>query len=173
MLELVRIGKVFRGIVAVDSVTFSARPGEITGYLGPNGSGKSTTMKMITGLIEPTSGEILFHGQPVRHDLNNFKQRIGYVPEEPHLYSHLTGLEYLVMVRQLRNLPERPFDSRITRSCSCSPCTPIVTSPWLLTQKECARRYCFVPRCFTTPSCCCWMNHSPGWMSPPAWFCAA
>ena len=52
MLELRNVSKRFSGIVAVDSVSFSARPGEVTGYLGPNGSGKSTTMKMITGLIE-------------------------------------------------------------------------------------------------------------------------
>ena len=89
----------------MDNVGFSALPGEITGYLGPNGSGKSTTMKMIVGLIETTSGKILFNGEPIERDLIAYKQRIGYVPEEPHLYSHLSGLEYLTMVAQLRNLP--------------------------------------------------------------------
>jgi len=64
-------------------------------------------MKMITGLIEMTSGEILFDGSPIQRDLIAYKQRMGYVPEEPHLYSHLSGLEYLVMVGQLRNLPAR------------------------------------------------------------------
>ncbi len=107
MLELCNVSKRFSGIVAVDNVSFSARPGEITGYLGPNGSGKSTTMKMITGLIEMTSGAILFNGEPIQRDLIAYKQRMGYVPEEPHLYSHLTGLEYLWMVGQLRNLPAR------------------------------------------------------------------
>jgi ABC-2 type transport system ATP-binding protein len=107
MLELRNVSKRFSGIVAVDNVSFSARPGEITGYLGPNGSGKSTTMKMITGLIEMTSGAILFNGEPIQRDLIAYKQRMGYVPEEPHLYSHLTGLEYLWMVGQLRNLPAR------------------------------------------------------------------
>ena len=70
----------------------------MTGYLGPNGSGKSTTMKMITGLIEMTSGKILFDGKRIQHDLIAYKQRMGYVPEEPHLYAHLSGLEYLVMM---------------------------------------------------------------------------
>jgi ABC-2 type transport system ATP-binding protein len=97
----------------VDDVSFTARPGEITGYLGPNGSGKSTTMKMITGLIQPTSGKILFEGQPIERDLIAYKQRMGYVPEEPHLYPHLSGLEYLVMVGQLRNLPAKPTAERI------------------------------------------------------------
>src|SRR5438132_13306337 len=113
MLELRNVSKRFSGIVAVDDVTFSARPGEITGYLGPNGSGKSTTMKMITGLIEMTSGEILFDGRPIHLDPMAYKRRIGYVPEEPHLYAHLTGLEYLLMVGQLRDLPPKPTASRI------------------------------------------------------------
>jgi len=113
MLELRSVSKRFSGIVAVDDVSFTARPGEITGYLGPNGSGKSTTMKMITGLIQPTSGKILFEGQPIERDLIAYKQRMGYVPEEPHLYPHLSGLEYLVMVGQLRNLPPKPTAERI------------------------------------------------------------
>jgi ABC-2 type transport system ATP-binding protein len=113
MLELHNVSKRFRGIVAVEDVSFSARAGEVTGYLGPNGSGKSTTMKMITGLIEMTSGAILFDGERIQRDPIAYKQRMGYVPEEPHLYSHLSGLEYLAMVGQLRNLPRRPAAERI------------------------------------------------------------
>lgn len=108
MLELRHVCKRFKGIVAVDDVSFSARASEITGYLGPNGSGKSTTMKMITGLMETTSGQVLFKGERIERDLIAYKRRIGYVPEEPYLYSHLSGLEYLTMVAQLRNLPARP-----------------------------------------------------------------
>ncbi len=113
MLELRNVTKRFPGVLAVDNVSFSAHPGEITGYLGPNGSGKSTTMKMIAGLIEIGSGEILFRGEPIRRDLIAHKRRMGYVPEEPYLYSHLSGLEYLVMVAQLRGLPEKRTAERI------------------------------------------------------------
>ena len=113
MLELRNVSKRFTGVIAVDNVSFSARAGEITGYLGPNGSGKSTTMKMITGLLEPTAGKIVFDGQPIESDLISYKRRMGYVPEEPHLYAHLSGLEYLVMVGQLRNLPSKPAADRI------------------------------------------------------------
>ena len=113
MLELRNVCKRFSAIVAVDNVSFCARPGEITGYLGPNGSGKSTTMKMIAGLIEMTSGEIFFQGKPIQQDLMAHKQRMGYVPEEPHLYGHLSGLEYLVMVGQLRTLAAKPVTERI------------------------------------------------------------
>lgn len=113
MLELRNVSKHFSGIPAVDEVSFCARPGEVTGYLGPNGSGKSTTMKMITGLIEMTFGRILFEGRPIQDDLIAYKRRMGYVPEEPYLYTHLSGAEYLTMVSQLRNLPQRESSARI------------------------------------------------------------
>jgi ABC-2 type transport system ATP-binding protein len=113
MLELRNLSKQYSGIAVVDHVSFSARPGEITGYLGPNGSGKSTTMKMITGLTEMTSGQVLFDGRPIHQDLIAYKRRLGYVPEEPHLYTHLSAVEYLVMVGQLRRLPSRELAERI------------------------------------------------------------
>lgn len=113
-LELRHVIKRFSGVTAVEAdVSFSACAGEITGYLGPNGSGKSTTMKMIAGLIEVSSGEILFGGESIRRDLVTHKQRTGYVPEEPHLYVHLSGLEYLTMVGQLRALPAKRTRERI------------------------------------------------------------
>jgi len=113
MLELRNVSKRFSGIPAVDDVSFCARPGEVTGYLGANGSGKSTTMKMITGLIPMTSGHILFDGKLIQQDLMGYRQRMGYVPEEPHLYTHLSGMEYLVMVAQLRNMDSKTAAERI------------------------------------------------------------
>ena len=113
MLELRTVSKRFAASLAVDGVSFRAQRGEVTGYLGPNGSGKSTTMKMIAGLIDTTGGEILFDDRPIRLDTVAWKQRLGYVPEEPHLYGHLSGLEYLTMVGQLRDLPARSTGERI------------------------------------------------------------
>jgi len=113
MLELRHVTKRYSGVAAVRDVSFTARAGEVTGYLGPNGSGKSTTMKMIAGLIDPTEGDILFHGEPIARDRIRYRQRLGYVPEEPHLYPHLTGAEYLEMVGQLRGLPERALAEKI------------------------------------------------------------
>jgi len=113
MLELRNIHKRYSSISVVTDVSFVARPGEITGYLGPNGSGKSTTMKIITGLIEPSSGDILFHGDPIGADLMSYRQCMGYVPEEPHLYTHLSGIEYLVMVAQLRDMDRNIASERI------------------------------------------------------------
>jgi ABC-2 type transport system ATP-binding protein len=113
MFEVRNLYKRYLGIPALDHVSFIARPGEVTGYLGANGSGKSTTMKLATGLIEPTSGEILFAGRPIQEDPMAYRQRIGYVPEEPHLYTHLSGLEYLVMVGQLRDMDRNSANHRI------------------------------------------------------------
>src|SRR5579859_5979236 len=101
MLEVRQLVKRYNRIPAVDGVSFTIRPGEILGYVGPNGAGKSTTVKVLTGLIEPTSGEILFQGRDVRADWVGFQRRMGYVPEEPHLYPHLAGREYLQLVGRL------------------------------------------------------------------------
>jgi ABC-2 type transport system ATP-binding protein len=113
MLELRSVTKRYPGVTAVNDVSFIARAGEVTGYLGPNGSGKSTTLKMITGLIDPTAGQILFRGQPIGRDRIAYRRLLGYVPEEPHLYPHLTGAEYLEMVGQLRGLAESPLAAKI------------------------------------------------------------
>ena len=113
MLEALNLTKTFVGPPAVDSVSFTIRPGEILGYLGPNGAGKSTTVKMLTGLLEPTSGRVLFHGQDIRRDLKGFQRRLGYVPEEPYLYPHLSGREYLQLAGRLRGLPRRSLDPKM------------------------------------------------------------
>jgi ABC-2 type transport system ATP-binding protein len=113
MLELRHATKRYSGIPAVNDVSFIARQGEVTGYLGPNGSGKSTTLKMIAGLIDPSEGEILFRGEPIQRDRMAYRQCLGYVPEEPQLYPHLSGLEYLEMVGQLRGLPAGPLAEKI------------------------------------------------------------
>jgi ABC-2 type transport system ATP-binding protein len=113
MLELRSVTKLYSGIPAAKGVSFVARAGEVTGYLGPNGSGKSTTLKMICGLIEPSSGQILYRGERIESDRIAHKRRLGYVPEEPQLYPHLTGAEYLELVGQLRGLPERLLAEKI------------------------------------------------------------
>lgn len=91
MLEAAHLTKIYAGIPAVESVSFRIAPGEILGYLGPNGSGKSTTVKMLTGLLQPTCGEIRLDGRPLAQDPTAYKLRLGYVPEEPQLYSFLSA----------------------------------------------------------------------------------
>ena len=113
MLEAAHLTKVYAGIPAVENVSFRIVPGEILGYLGPNGSGKSTTVKMLTGLLQPTRGEILLDGQPMASDPISYKLRLGYVPEEPQLYSFLSGREYLQLTGRLRGLTQPALDRKI------------------------------------------------------------
>jgi ABC-2 type transport system ATP-binding protein len=89
------------------------RPGEILGYLGPNGAGKSTTVKMLTGLIEPSEGQIVYNNRSIYDDLAGFQNVIGYVPEEAHLYPHLSGREYLQLVGRLRGMPRRILEPKM------------------------------------------------------------
>lgn len=112
-LEAHHLVKRFHGHAAVSGVSFTLRPGEILGYLGPNGSGKSLTLKMLTGLIEPTEGRVTYSGVDVTAGNLDFRSRFGYVPEEPHLYPFLSGREYLDLVAGLRDLPERTMRPRI------------------------------------------------------------
>ena len=113
MLEVRNLVKRYSRIRVVNDVSFTIRPGEIMGYLGPNGAGKSTTVKILTGLIEPTEGKIFFQGEDVRNDFVAFQRRIGYVPEEAHLYPHLSGREHLQLVGRLRGLPKNVLDRRM------------------------------------------------------------
>jgi len=113
-LELQKLTKRYRGVSVVNDVSFSVNSAEVTGYLGPNGSGKSTTVKMLTGLVEPTSGLILFDGADVRRDFIGFKQRVGYVPEEATIYPSLSAMEYLQLMGRLRGLSETDISRRAT-----------------------------------------------------------
>ena len=107
MLEVAHISKVYTGIPAVDDVNFRIARGEIVGFVGPNGAGKSTTVKIITGMLEPTRGRVLFDGSPILENLLAFRAILGYVPEEAYLYTHLSGLEHLQLVGRLRGMGER------------------------------------------------------------------
>ena len=113
MLKAQGLFKFYGSVPAVQDVTFTLAPGQVLGYLGPNGSGKSTTVKMLTGLLEPTHGEVTYDGQNIHKNLVAFRKRLGYVPEEANLYSYLTGEEYLDMVGTLRAMPEAQRTAKI------------------------------------------------------------
>jgi ABC-2 type transport system ATP-binding protein len=113
MLEAVHLTKRYASLPAVQDVSFTLRPGEVLGCLGPNGSGKSTTVKMLTGLLEPTRGAVQFNGSDIQDDLAGYRRHLGYVPEEAHLYPYLTGWEYLEMIGTLRGMLRPDLDKRI------------------------------------------------------------
>jgi ABC-2 type transport system ATP-binding protein len=113
MLEVKGLTKKYNSLAVVDEVSFRIDPGEVYGYLGPNGSGKTTTVKMLTGLLQPSAGAIFFNGRDIRSDLIGYRRRLGYVPEEPHLYPYLSGKEYLELVGRLRSIPERLLAAKV------------------------------------------------------------
>jgi ABC-2 type transport system ATP-binding protein len=113
VIELRDVAKSFGDKEAVRGVSFVIPPGEATGYLGPNGAGKSTTIKMIAGLLKPTSGEIRVCGFDVSLSPLEVKRRIGYVPEVAALYQTLTPNEYLSLVAELHHLDRYEAGERI------------------------------------------------------------
>ena len=115
MLEVRDVTKRYGALAAVNHVNFTAAPGEVVGYLGPNGSGKSTTVNMLVGLLPPTGGTILFDGRDIQEHLIDYKAQVGYVPEEAHVYTYLTGPEYLRMVGRLRGLQSAALEWKIGR----------------------------------------------------------
>lgn len=114
MLELKGLYKQYRGIPAIEDVSFTLAPGEIVGFLGPNGAGKSTTVKIVTGMLRPDAGRVLFEGRDIREDMVAFRRVVGYVPEEAHLYGYMSGLEYLQLVGRLRGFSEAVIEAKAT-----------------------------------------------------------
>jgi ABC-2 type transport system ATP-binding protein len=114
LLEVQHLFRSFRTIPAVVDVSFKVAAGEIVGFLGPNGAGKSTTVKMITGMLRPDDGKVLFDGRNIRDDMEGYRAVLGYVPEEAHLYTYLSGLEYLQLIGRLRGMDEALIEKKAT-----------------------------------------------------------
>jgi len=151
MLEARSLTKYYNHTPAVRNVSFTIQPGEILGYLGSNGAGKSTTVKMLTGLIEPSDGRIFYQGRSVHEDFTGFQRRIGYVPEEAHLYPNLSGWEYLQLIGRLRGCHAIFWSPRSMNSCVRSRSGRIATIRCQRIRKACGRKFCCRPPCFTTP----------------------
>jgi ABC-2 type transport system ATP-binding protein len=113
MLEAHHLSRRFFGVSVVRDVSFVVRPGDILGYLGPNGSGKTTTMRMLTGLLQPSSGRVCFQNRDIADDPIELRRRVGYVPEESHVYPFLSGREHLRLLGRLRGLDEALLDRKI------------------------------------------------------------
>jgi ABC-2 type transport system ATP-binding protein len=106
-LEARQLAKYYAAVPAIRDVSFTIEPGAILGLLGPNGSGKSTTVSLLTGLREPSAGQVWFDGRNIDDSLVEYKARVGYVPEEAHLYTFLSAREHLDLIGRLRRLPPR------------------------------------------------------------------
>src|SRR2546421_9716554 len=105
MIELIGLTKRFGDLTAVDNLSLSVQSGEIFAFLGPNGAGKTTTVKMLTGLLRPTSGSARIEGFDIVKDTLEAKRRLGLVPDEPFVYPKLTGAEFLRFVADMYGVP--------------------------------------------------------------------
>jgi ABC-2 type transport system ATP-binding protein len=112
-LEARHLTKYFSAIPAIRDVSFTLEPGTVLGLLGPNGSGKSTTVSLLTGLREPSAGQIWLDGHNIADRLVEYKARVGYVPEEAHLYTFLSAREHLDLIGRLRRLPAHLLTRKI------------------------------------------------------------
>jgi len=95
MIAIHDLVKRYGAFTAVDGVTLDVRPGEIHGFLGPNGAGKTTTLRMIAGLLKPTSGRIVVNGHDIAADPERAKASLGFIPDRPFIYEKLTAGEFL------------------------------------------------------------------------------
>ncbi len=113
MVEIKNLHKQFGLLTAVDNISFQVKKGEVLGFLGPNGAGKSTTMKMITGFLTPTAGNVTVYGHDIVQKPLEVKQRIGYLPEGAPAYPDMTPASFLEFIAQIRGLRGEDKRSKI------------------------------------------------------------
>jgi len=113
MIQLVDVTKRYDDTTVVDCLNLQIHPGEIVGIIGHNGAGKTTTMKMIVGLVEPTSGSVMVMGHDMQKESIKVKGRIGYLPEESPLYEAMTAQQYLLFFSELYQMPRGKALTRI------------------------------------------------------------
>jgi ABC-2 type transport system ATP-binding protein len=113
LIEVDRLTKSFGPFIAVDDISFSLKRGEVLGFLGPNGAGKTTTMRMITGFLSPTKGNISVCGHDVSEYPIEIKEKIGYVPEGAPLYGEMTVMNFLKFIANIRKIPKNKINDAI------------------------------------------------------------
>lgn len=113
MIEVQNLTKVYGGKTAVENVSFKIRNGRIYGLLGPNGAGKSTTMNIIAGCLSPTEGTVLINGYDICDQPTEAKRQIGYLPEQPPLFTDMTPAEYLTFVAEAKGVADDLIDRQV------------------------------------------------------------
>lgn len=104
MISVQKLSKYYNDFKAVDNISFDVSPGDIVGFLGPNGAGKSTTMKMLTGFLPPSEGDILFNEQSIQTATKSIQKQIGYLPEGAPAYGEMTVWQFLHFIADVRRL---------------------------------------------------------------------
>ena len=116
MIELKNVSKKYGDFYAVKDISFTVNEGEIVGFLGRNGAGKTTTMNMITGFIEPTSGDIIINGNDIALNSKKAKKDIGYMPEGTPLYAELTVREFIKYMAELKLIPRKERKAAVEKA---------------------------------------------------------
>lgn len=106
MIELTNLSKQFRGIRAVEGINLSVSKGALFGFLGPNGAGKTTTIRMMVGILKPSTGQIVIDGKNIEKYPSEVKRCVGFIPDRPFLYEKLTGFEFLHFIGELFGLDD-------------------------------------------------------------------
>src|SRR3989449_8749827 len=115
-ISIENLTKHYGTLVALDNVSLAIASGEVFGLLGPNGAGKSTLLKTLVGILRPTSGTIRIGAIDIVADPEKAEKMIGYLPENPSLYTGLTTQEFLQFVGRIRGVADDPLDRQITES---------------------------------------------------------
>jgi len=113
MIRIENLSKHYGRLAAVDSLNLEVRPGEIFGFLGPNGAGKTTTIRVMMGILKPTSGRVTLGGHDVEREPERAKAITGFVPDRPFIYEKLSGSEFLQFVGSLHRVPAQELHRRI------------------------------------------------------------
>ncbi len=116
MIEVRNLTKLYGNFVAITDVSFNAERGSILGFLGPNGAGKTTTMRIITGFMPATSGTVLIDGLDIFNQSLEARRKIGYLPENPPLYSDMRVADYLTFIARLRGVQRSKLDEALDRA---------------------------------------------------------
>jgi ABC-2 type transport system ATP-binding protein len=115
MIKLINLTKCFNSLKAVNDLSLEIKQGEIFGFLGPNGAGKTTTIRMMAGLMKPTSGTVIIDNWDIARNPVEAKQITGFIPDRPYLYGKLTGREFLRFIGGLYHLTAKDIDPRIAQ----------------------------------------------------------
>ncbi len=108
MIKIENLVKKYQSLLALDGLNLEIPKGQLFGFLGPNGAGKTTTIKLLMGLLKPTSGSITIGGVNIHEDPVRAKTQVGYIPDRPYIYNKLTGMEYLEFIADLYSM-EKPL----------------------------------------------------------------